>query len=86
MNKIAAKLCSRKLWLALAGLATGVALALGVDAGDLSVAAGAVTALASVITYIVTEGKIDAAAVRKAAESGSASGTGSVSGTGTAEE
>jgi hypothetical protein len=62
------KLMSRKLWLAIAGLATGLALVLGVDGGDISNVAGAVTAVASVITYIVTEGSIDAEAVKNAVE------------------
>lgn len=57
------KLTSRKLWLALAGVATGIAVILGVDGSEITTVAGAVTALASVITYIMTEGKIDAAAV-----------------------
>ena len=69
MKKIIQKLTSRKLWLALAGVATGVAMVLGVDGGDISNIAGAVTAVASVITYIITEGKIDAAAVKNAVES-----------------
>jgi hypothetical protein len=39
-----------------------------VDGGDISNVAGAVTAVASVITYIVTEGSIDAEAVKNAVE------------------
>lgn len=66
--KIINKLTSRKLWLALAGVATGVAMALGIDATEITAVAGAVTALASVITYIVTEGKIDAESVKVAIE------------------
>ena len=62
------KLTSRKLWMAIAGVATGLALVLGVDGGDISDVAGAVTAVASVVTYIITEGKIDAEAVKNAAE------------------
>ena len=69
MNKIIQKLTSRKLWLAIAGMATGVAMVLGVDGGDITNVAGAITAVASVITYIVTEGKIDAEAVKNAIES-----------------
>lgn len=68
MNKIILKLTSRKLWMAIAGIATGVALVLGVDGGDITNVAGAVTALASVITYIVTEGRIDAESVKNAVE------------------
>ena len=69
MNKIIQKLTSRKLWMAIAGVATGIALVLGVDGGDITNVAGAITAVASVITYIVTEGKIDAESVKKALES-----------------
>lgn len=69
MNKIIQKLTSRKLWLALAGIATGVAMVFGVDGGDIVDVAGAVTAVVSVVTYIVTEGKIDAESVKNAIES-----------------
>lgn len=62
------KLTSRKLWMAVAGIATGLALVLGVDGGDISNVAGAVTAVASVVAYIVTEGKIDAESVKNAIE------------------
>ena len=64
MGNIIQKLASRKLWLALAGVATGVAMALGVDATEITTVAGAVTALVSVVTYIITEGKIDAESVK----------------------
>ena len=63
------KLTSRKLWLALAGVATGVFLALGGDASEIQTVAGSITALASALAYILTEGKIDAAAVRKEGDS-----------------
>lgn len=68
MNDIIRKLTSRKLWLALAGVATGIAMVLGIDGSEITSVAGAVTALASVITYIITEGKVDAAAVKTAIE------------------
>lgn len=66
MTEILIKLSSRKLWMAIAGLATGVAMVLGVDGSDITNVAGAVTALVSVVTYIVTEGKIDAEGVKNA--------------------
>ena len=62
------KLTSRKLWAALAGIVTGIAMVFGLDEGIITDVAGAVTALASVIAYIVTEGKIDAEAVKNAIE------------------
>ena len=58
------KLSSRKLWMAIAGVATGISMALGVDGSEISTVAGAVTALISVVTYIITEGKVDAASVQ----------------------
>lgn len=67
-SKILRKLSSRKLWLALAGVATGIAMALGVEATDVSTVAGAITALVSVVTYIVTEGKVDAESVKNTIE------------------
>lgn len=57
------KLTSRKLWMAIAGVAVGIATILGVDGSDVNVIAGAVTSLASIITYILTEGKIDSVRV-----------------------
>lgn len=66
MSKIIQKLTSRKLWMALAGVATGVAMAFGVESTDIGTVAGAVTALISVMTYIITEGKVDAEGVKNA--------------------
>lgn len=57
------KLKSRKLWLALIGAVSGVAIAFGVDATVVETVTGAAIALVSVVAYIVTEGKIDAASV-----------------------
>lgn len=57
------KLSSRKLWAAVAGVVTGLAMVFGLDESVITTVAGAVTALASVVTYILTEGKVDAAAV-----------------------
>lgn len=66
MKEIIRKLSSRKLWMAVAGIATGVAMALGADASDVGTVAGAVTALISAVTYIVVEGKVDAESVKNA--------------------
>lgn len=67
-SEILRKLSSRKLWLAIAGVATGIAMALGVNTTDVSTVAGAITALVSVVTYIVTEGKVDAESVKNTIE------------------
>lgn len=62
------KLSSRKLWAAIAGVITGLSMVFGLDEGTINTVAGAVVSVMSVITYIVTEGKIDAAAVGNAAQ------------------
>ena len=64
MKEILRKLSSRKLWMAIAGVATGIAMALGVDAAEIGTIAGAVTALVSIVTYIYVEGKVDAEGVK----------------------
>lgn len=68
MNEILRKLSSRKLWTALAGIAAGLALAFGLDQEAVASTAGAVVSVISVVTYIVTEGRIDAEGVKKAIE------------------
>lgn len=60
MTTIFHKLTSRKLWMAIAGIATGISMVLGVDATEITSVAGGVVALISCVTYIITEGKIDA--------------------------
>ena len=62
------KLLSRKLWLAVIGAGAGIAIALGAPESIVSVLVGAATALVSVVIYIVTEGKVDAASVQLSAE------------------
>ena len=68
MSAFLRKLTSRKLWMAIAGVATGIALALGADASEIQTITGAVTALVSAVAYIVTEGKVDAESVKTAVE------------------
>lgn len=62
------KLKSTKLWCALAGLILGAALALGADGESLGQVLGAVTAIVSSVTYIVTEGKVDAVGAKNLGE------------------
>ncbi|MCI9649734.1 hypothetical protein [Oscillibacter sp.] len=62
------KLSSRKLWAAMAGIVTGLAMVFGLDESTISSVAGAVVSVASVVSYIITEGKVDAAGVKKTAE------------------
>ena len=62
------KLSSRKLWAAVAGIVTGLAMVFGLDEGAISSVAGAVVSVASVIAYIITEGKVDTEGVKKSVE------------------
>lgn len=63
------KLKSRKFITAIVGIILGIAMIFGLDANTITQVAGALTALVSVVTYIRTEGKIDAAAVNNAIDS-----------------
>lgn len=65
MSEIARKLSSRKLWIAIAGVATGIALALGVNSSEIESVTGAVTAIVSAVAYIMAEAKVDAERVKK---------------------
>lgn len=62
------KLSSRKFWAMVAGVVTGVTTLFALDQNVVNVVSGAVVALGSVIVYVITEGKIDAAAVGNAAQ------------------
>ena len=63
MQTFVRKITSRKFLAALAGVATGLAMVFGVDEAAISTVAGAVTTVASVVSYIMSEGMVDAAAV-----------------------
>lgn len=66
--EILKKFKSRKLWVAVIGVLMGVAMIFGVDPNVAETVSGAVVAVVSVVAYIITEGKIDAAAVGDAAQ------------------
>ena len=66
MKEFLMKLTSRKLWMAIAGVATGVAMVMGAETSEIGEVAGAVTALISAVTYIIVEGKVDAEGVKNA--------------------
>ena len=68
MDPIKRKLTSRKLWVALAGVIVGLAAIMGAGEAEIATVAGAITATASAVAYIVTEGRLDAAAIGNAAE------------------
>lgn len=65
MEKFLKKLSSRKFWAAVAGFVAGLAIVFGLDENTISAVSGAVVSMMSVITYIITEGKVDAAASDK---------------------
>lgn len=67
MSDIMRKLSSRKLWAAVAGVVTGLAMVFGLDETVISTVAGAVVSVISVVSYIVVEGRIDKEAVGNAA-------------------
>lgn len=62
------KFKSRKLLVAVIGVLMGVAMIFGVDPNVIETVSGAVVADVSVVANIITEGKIDAAAVGDAAQ------------------
>ena len=68
MENLIRKLSSRKLWAAVAGVVSCLSLVFVLDGDVITAVSGAVVSLASVITYIITEGKIDAEAVKNAVE------------------
>lgn len=63
MNKIdwKRKLTSRKLWIAIVGLATGLIVAFGGSEETAQTVSGSIMSTASIIAYIVGEGLSDAA-------------------------
>lgn len=60
------KLKSRKFLAALVGVITGLAMIFGLDAEVANTVTGAVVAMGALVTYIVTEGSIDKAALAEA--------------------
>lgn len=62
------KLKSRKFIAALAGFAMGAAMIFGVSAGEMQEILGAAISVASLISYIVVEGKIDVEALCRTAQ------------------
>lgn len=56
-----AKFSSRKLWLAIVGLVTGLLLLFGVDKGMTEQIGGIVLTAGSIVAYIIGEGWADAA-------------------------
>ena len=74
------KLSSRKLWAAVAGVIAGLAMVFGLDEGVISQVAGAVVSAASLVSYIITEGKVDAAGAASTASTAGVAGTAGTAG------
>lgn len=62
MKKFLRKINSRKLWAAIIGLIVGVGAAFRLTENDWAQVAGIVTSAMSVVSYILGEAQIDAAA------------------------
>lgn len=63
MKAFLSKLKSRKFLSCVAGVVLGVCMIFGLDENAVNTIAGAVTAVGSIVSYIIVEGKIDADAV-----------------------
>lgn len=58
----------KKIITMILGLVSGLAIAFGLDQGEISTIAGAVVSIVSVAGYIAAEGKIDVERIKNAAE------------------
>lgn len=67
MKSFLNKLKSRKFLTCVAGVVMGVCMVFGLDEGTVDTIAGAIVAASSIAMYIYTEGKVDAEAVKDAA-------------------
>jgi hypothetical protein len=69
MSEIIKKFTSRKFLLALVGVVSGLALAMGVEGSEIEnivgTVGGIVTAVSSILVYINGEAKVDAAAAKR---------------------
>lgn len=63
MKAFIGKFKSRKFLSCVAGVVLGVCIIFGLDENAVNTIAGAITSIGSIVVYIYTEGKIDAAAV-----------------------
>ena len=63
-NDVIRKLSSRKFWIAVAGIATGICTIIGADSNEIQTVSGAFLAVASVIGYVFAEASIDKANVQ----------------------
>ena len=63
INELIKKLSSRKLWISIAGVTAGIALALGAEANEIQTVCGTVTSIVYAMTYIIAEASVDKAAL-----------------------
>lgn len=68
MKNFLSKLKSRKFLTCIAGVIMGLCMVFGLDDGTINTIAGAVVSVVSIVTYIYTEGKIDAEAIKDMAD------------------
>lgn len=68
MEMLKQKLSSRKLWAAIVGVLTGIAMIFGLDGEVIETVAGAVVTVGSIVAYISAEGKIDAERIKNAVD------------------
>ena len=68
MKEFLNKFKSRKFLTCIAGIIMGLCMVFGLDEGTVTTISGAVTSVMSIVVYIYSEGKIDAAAVDKIKE------------------
>ena len=65
MKQFLNKLKSRKFLTCVAGVVMGACMIFGLDEAAISTVSGAITTVASIVIYIYSEGKIDAASIDK---------------------
>jgi len=68
MRSLTEKFTSRKFLACVAGVVIGLCTVFGLEQSTVSTVSGAVVSLASLVTYIIAEGKIDAEALRRATD------------------
>ena len=71
MTTLKQKLSSRKLWMAIAGVIGGLAIAFfKVDPNSIETISGAIMAIVSAASYIIAEGRVDAERIKNAVDKG----------------
>lgn len=63
------KLSSRKLWVAVIGIDTGIVMYFGGSTEEITKVSGAVVSVISIVFYIIAEGKVDVERLRNSIKS-----------------